>query len=220
MKLAVNKIATGHNADDIAETILMNILRGDIARLKRCTSIITGDESDENEASVIPRCKPLKYAYEKEIVLYAFYKRLDYFSTECLYSPNAYRGNIRTYIKDLERLRPSSIIDIIHSGEQLLIKQTTKMPVQRVCERCSYCSSMPVCKACLLIEGLNKGVPKLGIGKTERYRKEMQKKEESCSKSNSCKSTMMQCVRLVTLDGDTSLCHCTQEKLTVNGGDH
>jgi len=197
MKLAVNKIATGHNADDIAETILMNILRGDIARLKRCTSIITGDESDENESSVIPRCKPLKYAYEKEIVLYAFYKRLDYFSTECLYSPNAYRGNIRTYIKDLERLRPSSIIDIIHSGEQVLVKQTAKMPVQRVCERCSYCSSMPICKACLLIEGLNKGVPKLGIGKTERYRKEMEKSQTSCS-------------------NDQSLCHCLQEKLTTN----
>ncbi|CAF1685602.1 unnamed protein product, partial [Adineta ricciae] len=85
-----------------------------------------------------------------------------------------------TYIKDLERLRPSSIIDIIHSGEQVLVKQTAKMPVQRVCERCSYCSSMPICKACLLIEGLNKGVPKLGIGKTERYRKEMQKKDECC----------------------------------------
>ncbi|CAF0937790.1 unnamed protein product [Adineta steineri] len=196
MKLSVNKIATGHNADDIAETILMNILRGDIARLKRCTLIMTGDESDDSEGSIIPRCKPLKYAYEKEIVLYAFYKRLDYFSTECLYSPNAYRGNIRTYIKDLERLRPSSIIDIIHSGEQLLVKQSTKMPVQRVCERCSYCSSMPICKACLLIEGLNKGVPKLGIGKTERYRKEMQKKDECCS--------------------DQSLCHCMKEKLTVN----
>ncbi|CAF3409372.1 unnamed protein product [Rotaria sp. Silwood1] len=199
MKLSVNKIATGHNADDIAETILMNILRGDIARLKRCTSIITGDESDENESSVIPRCKPLKYAYEKEIVLYAFYKRLDYFSTECVYSPNAYRGNIRTYIKDLERLRPSSIIDIIHSGEQLIIKQTAKMPVQRVCERCSYCSSMPICKACLLIEGLNKGVPKLGIGKTERYRKEMQKQDQCCN--------------------EQSLCHCTKEKLTVTEQD-
>lgn len=66
--LGVDKIATGHNADDIAETVLMNILRGDIARLQRCTQIITGSEG------LIPRCKPLKFAYEKEIVMYAHFK--------------------------------------------------------------------------------------------------------------------------------------------------
>jgi tRNA(Ile)-lysidine synthase TilS/MesJ len=30
--LGVNKLATGHNADDMAETVILNLLRGDIAR--------------------------------------------------------------------------------------------------------------------------------------------------------------------------------------------
>lgn len=54
--------------------------------------------------------KPFKYTYEKEIVMYAYFKKLDYFSTECIYSPNAYRGYARNFLKDLEAIRPSAII--------------------------------------------------------------------------------------------------------------
>lgn len=45
IECGANIIATGHNADDMAETVLLNILRGDLARLQRCTDIVTGSGS-------------------------------------------------------------------------------------------------------------------------------------------------------------------------------
>ena len=36
-QLGVDIVATGHNADDVAETVIMNMTRGDIGRLSSCT---------------------------------------------------------------------------------------------------------------------------------------------------------------------------------------
>lgn len=68
-------------------------MRGDYARLIRTTSITT------NSNKGLPRSKPLMYTYQKEIVLYAYFKKLDCFTTECTYSNDAYRGSARSLIK-------------------------------------------------------------------------------------------------------------------------
>lgn len=97
---------------------------------------------DDLLPKTIKRSKPFKYVYEKEIVMYAYFKvsatipslasplrgqsfetecspsgrfgqKLDYHSTECIYAPTAYRGYARALVKDLEAVRPSAIVDLV-----------------------------------------------------------------------------------------------------------
>lgn len=106
------------------------MLRGDLNRLGICVNAISGEEDDPLS---LPRIKPLKYAYEKEIVLYAYHKKLDYFSTECIYSPFAYRGHVRELIKQMESTRPQSIIDVIYSAECIKITDKKKPITKQKC---------------------------------------------------------------------------------------
>ncbi len=57
--------------------------------------------------------------------------------------------------------RPSAIIDVIRSAERFRFTRSSdqKLPQPRLCERCGYISSQPVCKACVMLEGLEAGRP-------------------------------------------------------------
>lgn len=151
VKLKGDRLYTGHNADDIAETVLMNMLRGDAFRLVHCTEAQSGGGDGG-----IRRCKPFKFTYEKEIVLYAHYKKLEYFSTECTYSKEAFRGPLKELMKDLMGLRTGVIEDVIRDASFFELNGVYQVPVKRSCEVCGCVSSGKICKACTFRRDLGK----------------------------------------------------------------
>lgn len=81
-------------------------------------------------------------------------------------------------MKDLEAARPSAIADIVRSAEALRFAAPggggagpdggagKAAPPPRSCERCGFITSQAVCKACVLLDGLNRGMPRLGVSRT------------------------------------------------------
>lgn len=63
------------------------------------------------------------------------------------------------------------LIYIYVAGESLKVKQEANLPKLTTCTRCGYVSSQEICKACVLLEGLNRGLPRLGIGKSSKVKK-------------------------------------------------
>jgi len=72
-KLGATKVVTGHNLDDEAQTFMINLLRGDIERIYR------GFGPIEAKEGFIPRIKPLRYIYEEEIMIYAYFCMISHY---------------------------------------------------------------------------------------------------------------------------------------------
>ena len=158
----------------------------------------------------MPRSKPFKYAYEKEIVMYAYFNDLDYFSTECIYSPNAYRGYAREFLKDIERVRPAGILDIIHAAEHMHVQAAgsalaAPQQVQHACAKCGYMSSQPVCQACVLLRGLEQGTARVALTSTAGRSKMVADIAEEAAGSKGCGcSTEQSRVAVLITDTDVS----------------
>ncbi len=73
-------------------------------------------------------------------------------------------------VLSIQAVRPHAIVDLIHAGETMrvpLSESGESLTVPGTCERCGYMSSQAVCKACVLLEGLNKGLANYGIGRVK-----------------------------------------------------
>jgi uncharacterized protein (TIGR00269 family) len=143
----VDRLATAHNLDDETQTIILNLLRGDLNRLVR-----NNPTPRKIHPKLVPRIKPLRTIPEKETTLYAFYKNLKYNSKPCPYSTEAYRDDIRIFLNQIERKRPGTKYNILRLYDKLSPQITIDKNSIQECSICGEPSVEKTCKSCQLLE--------------------------------------------------------------------
>ncbi|MBP1929328.1 uncharacterized protein (TIGR00269 family) [Methanolinea mesophila] len=138
----VTKLALGFNLDDEAQSILMNVLRGDVARLQRKAVPFPG---------MVPRIKPFILVPEREVALYSFLNVKGFELGRCPYSHNALRAEVRLMLNQYAWYHPSARHSLVNLGEEL--SGTTspgKSPERGVCRICGEpCGT--TCRSCEIL---------------------------------------------------------------------
>ena len=144
--LCVDKLVTGHNLDDMAQSILMNFVNSDLQKLARL------GPHKKIQPGLVPRMLPIRTIPEKEVALYAILKNIEYHDGECPYAIHALRGDFKEAIDNLEYKHPGTRHSILSSYDDLKELLVEKYPPTELnkCAICGEPTSQKLCKACLL----------------------------------------------------------------------
>mgnify|MGYP001598019873 CR=1 FL=1 len=150
-KFAATKLITGHNLDDEAQAIIMNIFKAN-TELAAHLGPISGVQEHK---LFVRRIKPLYFCTEKETRLYALLKRFQVNFKECPYAEEGYRIQIRDMLNEFESKYKGTKQGIIQSFLALLplLKekaiQELSAPI-KVCIKCQEPANQEICNACKL----------------------------------------------------------------------
>ncbi|MBI5391432.1 TIGR00269 family protein [Candidatus Woesearchaeota archaeon] len=148
-QLGITKLATGHNLDDEAQSVLMNQFRNNPAVSSRLGPI-TGVVQD---AKFVKRIKPLYFLSEKETSTYAFLRGFMDTYIECPYASDSYRAQVRDMLYEFEAKFPGTKKNIIQSFLEVLPVLKSKYKAEmRYCQTCGEPSQNEQCKACQFIQ--------------------------------------------------------------------
>jgi len=151
-ELGATKLAVGHNLDDEAQSVLMNVFRSDVNRLARLLQ-----DTTIKADSFVPRIKPLRLIPERETILYAYYKGIEFHSQPCPYSFNVLRGEIESLLNGLEQKRPGTKYNVLSFLDDLTPFLRNKYIETGFthCELCGEPSSGRICNVCKLMSELS-----------------------------------------------------------------
>jgi len=137
-------LVLGFNLDDLAQTVLMNLARADLARLGRMAPHAGRQER------MVPRIAPLANVPEREVYLFAREAGLPFDHGECPHAGAAARNVYREVLWRLEEEFPGTRHSLLRTREQILelLERTGTEGGPQLCIECGEPSSHERCRAC------------------------------------------------------------------------
>jgi uncharacterized protein (TIGR00269 family) len=148
-------IATGHNLDDEAQTVLINLARGNTDLFFRL-----GPKTKPSQ-QFTQRVKPFYFLTEKQILTYTTLRGIKTQFSECPYATTSYRAAVRDVLNKLEAKQPGTKKNIIttYLSFQEQKQSTPSSPASlSTCSRCGQPSQDAICKACIFQERIARAI--------------------------------------------------------------
>jgi len=147
-----DKLATAHNLDDEAQTILLNLVHGDPLRIARVKPFL-----NEKHAKLVQRVKPLCEVPEKEIAFYAYLRRIEFQGVPCPYAFTALRNDIRVMLNRMEERHAGVKFALFKSAERIrpALEKMAEEAKLRDCRFCGEPTVGEVCKLCGMLRELD-----------------------------------------------------------------
>jgi tRNA-5-methyluridine54 2-sulfurtransferase len=147
-------IATGHNLDDEAATLLGNTLRWNTEYIARQAPVLPADDG------LVKKVKPLHRISELETAAYAFLRGIDYIVEECPFARGATSITHKELLNRLEDTSPGSKAMFLQG---FLDKARGRFQEREAitlveCVRCGQTTTGEVCAFCKLRDQVTRGV--------------------------------------------------------------
>jgi uncharacterized protein (TIGR00269 family) len=141
-------LVLGFNLDDLAQTVLMNLVRGDIDRLVRMAP------HRVRQPGLVPRLAPLALVPEREVFLYARARGLPFDHAECPHAARASRNLFRELVWQLEEAQPGTRQSLLRTHERLVdrFSADSAAGAPSRCRSCGEPAASDLCRACEYLE--------------------------------------------------------------------
>ena len=149
-EFGATKLITGHNLDDEAQNIMLNIFKNNFKILARLGPINGVNENKD----FVKRVKPLYLTTEKEVLIYTYLKKFGVKYTQCPYSKGQFRDEISEVLNNLEDNRKGvkySIINFfleIQNDLKKKYKESEKESSFKKCTLCGEPTQKKICNTC------------------------------------------------------------------------